>query len=128
VAKRVRGQRASHRIGGQAAPQRRPGESGSTRSATPPYPTDVDAAIDDVLYDTAYDTELTIEEPATTAVATKPRRTVRVKADSLDARIAAESVYVREDLRRILFVSVVLFAALAICWFVFVFLNVLDLY
>jgi hypothetical protein len=88
----------------------------------------VDAAIDSVLYESAYDAELTIAEPTTAAVATKPRRTVRVKADSLDARIAAESIYVREDLRRILLVSVVLFAMLAICWFVFVFLNVLDLY
>jgi hypothetical protein len=88
----------------------------------------VDAAIDSVLYESAYDAELTIAEPATAAVATKPRRTARVKADSLDARIAAESIYVREDLRRILLVSVVLFAVLAICWFVFVFLNVLDLY
>jgi hypothetical protein len=89
---------------------------------------DVDAAIDSVLYEAAYDAELTIAEPTTAVVSTKPRRTARVKADSLDARIAAESIYVREDLRRILFVSVLLFAALAVCWFVFVFLNVLDLY
>jgi hypothetical protein len=42
--------------------------------------------------------------------------------------MAAEDVYVREDLRRILVVSGVLFAALALAWFVFVFLDVLDLY
>jgi hypothetical protein len=80
-----------------------------------------------VLYDASYD-ELTFQEPATPVVATKPRRGVRVKADSLDERIAAESIYVRDDLRRILFVSAVLFAALAVCWLLFVFLNVLGLY
>lgn len=128
MAKRVRGQRASHRTGGQPAPLRRQGESSGASAAVPAPLSDVDAAIDSVLYDTDYDAELTIAEPATAAVATKARRTVRVKADSLDARIAAESIYVREDLRRILFVSVILFAALAICWFAFVFLNVLDLY
>jgi hypothetical protein len=128
VAKRVRGQRASHRVGGQAAPLRRHGESAGTAGAVPGPSSDVDSAIDSVLYDAMYDAELTIEEPATTAVAMKPRRTTRVRADSLEARVAAESIYVRDDLRRILLVSVVLFAALAVCWFVFVFLNILDLY
>jgi len=125
VAKRVRGQRTSHRIGGQAVSSRRPADAAPTGS-TDPIPADVDAAIDSVLYEASYD-ELTLEEP-TGVVAAKARRGVRVKSDSLNARIAAESIYVRQDLRRILLVSAVLFTALAVCWVVFVFLNVLDLY
>lgn len=123
MAKRVRGQRASHRIGGQA-PQRRASEATASRTLTPPVAPDLDAAIDSVFYDA----ELTIQEPATTVVPTKPRRGARIKVDSLDARVAAENIYVRDDLRRILFVSIVLFGALAVCWFLFVFLNVLGLY
>jgi hypothetical protein len=89
-------------------------------------PVDIDAAIDDVLYE---ETELTIAEPATPSVPVgRPRRAVKVRQDSLQARIAAENVYVRDDLRRIAVVSAILFAALAAAWFVFVFLDVLGLY
>jgi hypothetical protein len=127
VAKRVRGQRSSHRAGGQAAPQRvSPEASVSRLSVTGPAP-DIDAAIDSVFLE---ETALTIEEPTTTMTtpSMRPRRSARVKADSLQARMAAEDVYVREDLRRILMVSAVLFAGLALAWFVFVFLDVLGLY
>ena len=125
MAKRVRGQRATHRIGGQAAPQRRPTEPSVSRlSATPATP-DIDAAIETVLVE---DSALTIEEPVALTTAGRPRRGAKVRADSLQARIAAENVYVREDLRRILVVSTTLFAALAVAWFVFVFLDVLGLY
>jgi hypothetical protein len=96
----------------------------SKLSVAAPAP-DIDAAIDSVFLE---ETSLTIEEPVAAAPSARPRRGAKVRADSLQARMAAEDVYVREDLRRILVVSGVLFAALALAWFVFVFLDVLDLY
>ena len=125
MAKRVRGQRATHRMGGHAAPQRRPSEPSVSRlSADGPAP-DIDAAIETVLLDEA---ELTVAEPISATHAARPRRGAKVRADSLQARIAAENVYVREDLRRILVVSAILFGALAVAWVVFVFLDVFGLY
>jgi hypothetical protein len=88
-------------------------------------PPDIDAAIDSVLVEEA---ALTIEEPVAVTQPGRPRRGAKIRTDSLQARIAAENVYVRQDLRRILVVSGILFAALALAWFVFVFLDVLDIY
>jgi hypothetical protein len=97
-----------------------------SRLAAPVDPPDVDAAIDSILLE---EPALTLAEPVAPAPPSgRPRRGTKVRSDSLQARIEAENVYVHEDLRRILVVSVILFAALAACWFVFVFLNVLDLY
>jgi hypothetical protein len=124
VAKRVRGQRATHRSGGQAAPQRRPSVPSVSRLSAGAS-ADIDAAIDSVLSDEA---ELVVAEPVAPTYSSRPRRGARMRADSLEARIDAENVYVRQDLRRIAVVSALLFAALAVCWFLFVFLNVLDLY
>ncbi len=51
-----------------------------------------------------------------------------MKQDSLQARVAAENVYVREDLRRIATVSGILVAGLAVAWFLFVILDLFGLY
>jgi hypothetical protein len=74
-------------------------------------------------------TEVTIADPvAPLPGSARSRRRVTVKADSLQARVAAENVYVREDLRRIAVVTGILLAGLAVCWVLFVLLDLLDLY
>jgi len=124
VAKRIRGQRATHRLAGQPA-RVRPTTT-SSQPLGPAPAVDIDGAIDDVMM---VETELAIAEPAMPSTALgRPRRTVKVRQDSLQARIAAENIYVRDDLRRIGVVSAILFAGLALAWFVFVFLDVLGLY
>ena len=130
MAKRVRGSRSAHRPGGQGPfRSRRPLDStapGSIAVSQGSWEADIDDAIDRVILE---ETELTIEEPAPFAPQTyRPKRTVKVKADSLDARVAAENVYVREDLRRIGVVSAILVTGLLVAWVLFVALDLLDLY
>ena len=60
------------------------------------------------------------------ARATGPRH--RVKAGSLlAARAATEYVYVSQDMRRILFVSGILFGTLIVLWLLIVVMRVLPL-
>lgn len=113
MAKRVRGSgvRSTHRPGGHApvrgtsarAEGSRPPEAaaGATATAAPaPAPAAASAAV---------------AEPAEIVRSTHGRR--KVKADSvLAARAAEEYVYVGKDLRHILIVAVVLFAALIGIW------------
>ncbi|HKZ90519.1 MAG TPA: hypothetical protein VJZ50_00125 [Candidatus Limnocylindrales bacterium] len=130
MAKRVRGSRSAHRPGGQGPIRARrtpdvttPGGIGVSQDS---WDADIGEAIDRVILE---ETELTIEEPAPFAPQThRPKRTVKVKADSLDARVAAENVYVREDLRRIGVVSAILVTGLLVAWVLFVALDLLDLY
>lgn len=130
MAKRVRGSHSTHRPGG-FAPVRQPRPTTTSGTAplaplTPGWGTDIDDAMDPFVVET---TEVTIADPvAPTQVAARSRRRVTVKADSLEARVAAENVYVREDLRRIAVVTGILVAALAVCWVLFVLLDLLDLY
>jgi hypothetical protein len=56
------------------------------------------------------------------------RRSAKQRTDDLTARGAAESVWVRADLRRIGLVSLVLLALLAAAWVIFGVLDVLSLY
>ena len=58
----------------------------------------------------------------------RERRRPKQRTDDLTSRAAAENVWVREDLRRIGIVSVVLLVALAVCWVIFGMLDVLSLY
>lgn len=129
VAKRVRGSRSNHRPGGQG-----PARTRRTTEALPVTRIDVstgdpgadiDEAIDMVVMET---TEITIDETPVAPPPRRQRRGVKVKPDSLEARVAAENVYVREDLRRIAVVSAALLASLAAAWILFVFLDLLDLY
>ena len=130
MAKRVRGSRSTHRPGGLGPSRVRRTADGSAPApvdgSMSAWPADIDEAIDSVVVET---TEITIE--GTDPLVPQPRRArrgVKVKADSLQARVAAENVYVREDLRRIGMVSVILVAALAVAWVLFVFLDLLGLY
>lgn len=130
MAKRVRGSRSSHRPGGHG-PSRTSKTSNTDSAAASDVSdvavdADIDAAVESV---GAEYTELAIEETAPKPVkARRTRRASKVKADSLQARSAAEDVYVREDLRRIGIVSVVLVAGLAVAWVIFVAMDVLNLY
>jgi hypothetical protein len=130
LAKRVRGSHSTHRPGG-LAPAHPRGTAGSP--GTPAggvtdaqWDTEIDAAIDSLVLET---TEVTIEDPVMAArPASRARRRVTVKADSLDARVAAENIYVRQDLRRIGVVSAILVTGLAVAWILFVALDLLNLY
>lgn len=130
MAKRVRGSRSAHRPGGQGPVRTRKTAEASSPSGADVAPSawdaDVDEAIDLVMMET---TEITIDETVPVATpARRQRRSARVKADSLQARVAAENVYVLEDLRRIGVVSVFLFVGLLLAWILFVPLDLLGLY
>jgi len=132
VAKKVRGVSSTHRPGGQGPSRSKKTSDASTSAAegVSEATTDVNEPID------AEYSEITLEEPAAAATAVAPaeskrrrsRRRTRVRSDDLASRAAAENVWVREDLRRIGIVSVVLVAALAVSWVVFYLMDVLSLY
>ena len=126
MAKRVRESRSSHRPGGYGPSRTKKSDEETTSAAGSESTADMDAAVDTV--EGSY-TEIAIEEtaPATTK-ARRTRRAPKVKADSLGARVAAENVYVREDLRRIGVVSVVLIVGLALAWVLFYAMDLLGLY
>ena len=129
MAKRIRGSRSAHRPGGQApvrarrSPEAVPTASGSVPAST--WDVDLDETIDVVVLE---ETAITIEERAPSSPQSRAPKRIKVRADSLEARVAAEDVYVREDLRRIGVVSAILISSLVVAWVVFVFLDVLDLY
>jgi len=130
VAKRVRGSHSTHRPGGLGPSRMRRASDAAapttTDISTMRWDAAIDGAIDSVVLET---TEITIEEAV--AVAPQARRAargVKIKADSLEARVAAENVYVREDLHRIGTVAIILLAGLAMAWLLFVVLDVLGLY
>jgi hypothetical protein len=129
VAKRNRGSRSAHRPGGQAPARARrapdAGTSGHGSAPTSSWDADIDSAIDLVVLE---ENTLALDEPTPASQAARPAKRVKVRADSLDARVAAEDVYVREDLRRIAVVSTILIASLVAAWVVFVLFDVLDLY
>ncbi len=130
MAKRVRGNRSAHQSGGQASSPTSKTSDASTDAASDTSAAggevDIDAAVGSV--GTEY-TEIALEEATPAPVKSRrTRRSTKVKADSLQARSAAEDVYVREDLRRIGVVSVILVVTLAVAWVVFVVLDVLSLY
>jgi hypothetical protein len=129
MAKRIRGSRSAHRPGGQApARTRRSPDSVSTAAATgfrDDWDEGIEEAIDIVVLEEA---AISFDERAAPVAHSRPVKRVKVKADSLDARVAAEDVYVREDLRRIAVVSAILIVSLIAAWVVFVPLDVLGLY
>jgi hypothetical protein len=130
VAKRVRGSHSTHRPGGHAPVRstRPAGAAPTVGSAVTPsaWAPTADSPLDPFVMET---TEVTFQEPMPPTPATsRARRRTTVKADSLQARVAAENVYVREDLRRIAVVTAILVAGLAVAWVLFVVLNVLGLY
>lgn len=144
MAKRVRGSRSAHRPGGQG-PSRAKKPSNDATKATAD---DAAALEQEVLSDATYsEVDVEVDEVAAAAVAAvatetpaseekAPRRSRRrdrrrspkQRTDDLTARGAAESVWVRADLRRIGMVSVVMLALLAAAWVIFGVLDVLNLY
>lgn len=129
MAKRVRGGRSNYRPGGQG-PSRAtktaetPGDGDGIGAQTPVA--DIDAAVGTV---EAEYTELALEEPgAPVARSRRARRSTRVRADSLTSRAAAEDAFVREDLRRIGAVSIILIIGLALAWVLFYAMDLLGLY
>lgn len=145
MAKRVRSSRSTHRPGGQG-----PSRTKTTSDAALDDQDDVlqaasvdDGSVEDL--DATY-TEVEVDEVAAAAVAataapaaaetTTPRRAKRrakrrqnkARPDDLTARATAENVWVREDLRRIGIVSVILIATLAVAYLIFGVLDVLNLY
>jgi hypothetical protein len=132
VAKRVRGSQSTHRSGGHA--QTRPQKPAvapppaAAKGTTPPstWDADIDGAIGSVAMQTA---EVRMADPAVAQTpGSRPRRRTAMKADSLEARVAAENIYVLEDLRRIAVVTAILLVSLAVAWVLFVPLNLLGLY
>ncbi len=142
MAKRTRASRSARRPGGQG-PSRTKKTGAEQSSATPPE-SQVSSAED---IGASYQ-EVGVDEVAAAAVAAtaKPapseegltgrraRRRSRGRSakkkgqEDLASRAAAETVWVREDLRRIGIVSIVLIAALAVAYVVFGMLDVLSLY
>ena len=139
MAKRVRGSRSAHRPGGQG-----PGRTG--RTSNDPA-ADAQAAygsepVDELVTDASY-VEVEVDEEAAAAVAQTSRpvtpaepvpsrrragRKAKQRPDDLAARVAAENVWIREDLRRIAVISLVLLAGLAVAWVLFGMLDLLGLY
>lgn len=140
MAKRVRGSRSAHRPGGQG-----PSRAKKTSDDAALAPDDVTPASPDELVTDADYSEVDVDEVAVAALAaattTKEpepeqartprrgrRRARKQRSSDLPARVAAENVWVREDLRRIGLVSVVMLAGLAVTWVFFGLLDVLSLY
>ncbi len=139
MAKRARGSRSAHRPGGQGPNRSRKTSDEATSAAKDASPT---MPANDLLTDDDY-SDVEIDEIAAAAItaATAPaepsepeprrrreRRRARQRPSDLAARASAEDVWVRDDLRRIGVVSVILLVSLAACWVVFGFLDVLNLY
>ena len=142
MAKRVRSNRSARRPG--QTPNR---SKNASADAAPSADRPDETAVDPTVVDDASYSEVEVDETAVAALAAttpppaqtpsgprRPRRRERRRAsgkqrsDDLAARAAAETVWVREDLRRIGVVSVVLLVALAVAWVIFGVLDVLSLY
>lgn len=142
MAKRSQASRSAHRPGGQGPNRTKKTSDAGTSSTTPAEPEvstaeDIGASYSEVGVDEA--AAAAIATTATTQATQEPtkgkrsrRRAVRSgqrkTRDDLAMRSAAETVWVREDLRRIGVVSVVLLVALAVAYVVFGVVDVLSLY
>lgn len=130
MAKRVRGSRSNYRPGGQG-PSRttktdETGANDAVFDSEMAAGADIDAAVETV--EAGY-TELAVEETAApTTKSRRARRSTRARADSLPSRAAAEDAFVREDLRRIGAVSLILVIGLAVAWVLFYVMDLLGLY
>lgn len=140
MAKRVRGNRSTHRPGGQGPSRSKQTAGESVATPSDAAQADLEPGVETIEADYA---DVTVDETAAAAVAgaTAPvaappeskrrrrdRRRAKSRPNDLAARAAAEDVWVREDLRRIGIVSIILLVALAGAWVVFVALDVLNLY
>ena len=145
MAKRTRASRSAHRPGGQGPTRTKKSSDGETSSAVPSEAEVTDAEEIGATY-----SEVEVDEIAASAIAAATatqateepepipgRRSLRRAQgrtskkrghDALAARAAAEDVWVREDLRRIAVVSLILVVGLGLAYIVFVVIDVLGLY
>lgn len=143
MAKRTRASRSAHRPGGQGPTRTKKSSDAETSSGSGTDPEvstaeDIGASYSEVGVDedaAAAVAAVTTSPPATpepSAGKRSRRRAARTSKrkgrDELAARAAAETVWVRADLRRIGVVSIVLIAALAVAYVVFGVMDVLNLY
>ena len=143
MAKRTRASRSAHRPGGQG-PSRPKRTSGAETSAATPTeaevtsPEEIGATYAEVEVDevaaaaiaSATASQTTEEQPTGRRARRRAvgRSSKKRGQDDLATRAAAETAWVRGDLRRIGVVSVVLIAALAVAYVVFGVVDVLNLY
>ena len=143
MAKRTRASRSSRRPGGQGPSRTKKSSGAETGSATPAEPEVTSAEEIGATYsDVEVDEVAAAAVAATTSNATateepetgrrsrrrKRERSGKKSQDELAARAAAEDVWVREDLRRIGVVSLILLIALAVAYVIFGVMDVLNLY
>ena len=143
MAKRTRASRSARRPGGQGPNRTKKPSGADTSSATPAEPEvssaeDIGASysaveVDEVAAAAVATATTTSEEPQPATSGRRSRRRAvrsskRKSQDDLASRAAAETVWVREDLRRIGVVSIVLLAGLAVAYIVFGVMDVLNLY
>ncbi|MDP8905013.1 MAG: hypothetical protein M3N29_06825 [Chloroflexota bacterium] len=123
MSKRSRGPaRSTHRRPGTRPPTTRAGRPAHEAAASTSPLEAAPVVAEDVIEDRPAEARRELEQVASSA----PRQ--RVKAGSiLAARAATEYVYVAQDLRRILVVSVVLVGFLIVLWLLIVILRVIPL-
>lgn len=127
MAKRVRGSRSGHRPGGMGPSRsKKPTDATSADALVPSGGVDIDRAIEDVALES--EELLMVEASVAAPEARKPRRGTRIRTDSLEARMAAENIYVADDLRRIGLITLGLVAALFVFWVLLVPLDLGGLY
>ena len=125
LAKRVRGQRSTHRPGkvASARPDREPLARTSSASAiTPVAPV---AATRGVAASSPI-----VSTPGATAfpAARDLRSRTRLRSSGLDQKAAAETEWVTDDLRRIAVISAIMVAGLALAWVLLVVVGLGDIY
>jgi hypothetical protein len=129
LAKRVRGQRSTHRPGG-VGPARLDRESTVVRRtlATPSAaPTDPGGSGSDATV---------VPGPVPTSSATRTsslalrdaRSRTRLRSGGLEQKASAEAGWVTEDLRRIAVISAIMLAGLALAWVLLVLVGLGDFY
>ena len=143
MAKRTRASRSARRPGGQGPSRTKKTSEAETSPATPTEPEVSGAEEIGASYQGVEVDEVAAAAIAATAktpqsedelTGRRARRRARGRTakkrsqEDLASRAAAETAWVREDLRRIGVVSVVLLAALAIAYVVFGVMDVLSLY
>ena len=138
MAKRVRGSRSAHRPGGQGPSRAKKTSEDEALAPDDALPVGADVPVTEANDDAVDVDELAVaalaaatptKEPEETTAPRRGRRRARKQRPSdLAARVAAENVWVRADLRRIGIVSIVLVVGLAVAWVVFGYLDVLGLY
>jgi hypothetical protein len=126
LAKRVRGQRSTHRPGGVGPARIDRDPSAIRRTVTTPGAAPAASLVTDA---DAGPTAARRSAAGPTAIAARDTRTrTRLKAGGLEQKAAAEAAWVTEDLRRIAVISAIMLAGLALAWVVFVLVGLGDFY